>query len=66
MRTIGTSHIFLELYYTVLRKIHEAFHICKEKPIINDKSKVKIIHRFLVQGDVILTRLFILVYMSCI
>ena len=41
---------------TVLRKIYEAFYICKEKPIINDKSEVKILHRFLVQGDVILTR----------
>ena len=41
---------------TVLRKINEAFYICKEKPIINDKSEVKILHRFLVQGDVILTR----------
>ena len=37
---------------TVLRKIY----ICKEKPIINDKSEIKILHRFLVQGDVILTR----------
>ena len=40
---------------TVLRKIYEAFYICKEKPIINDKSEVKILHRFLVQGDVILS-----------
>ena len=38
---------------TVLRKIYEAFYICKEKPIINDKSEVKILHRFLVQGDVV-------------
>ena len=41
---------------TFLRKIYEAFYICKEKPIINDQSEVKILHRFLVQGDVILTR----------
>ena len=41
---------------TVLRKIYEAFYICKENPIINDKSEVKILHRFLVQGDFILTR----------
>ena len=41
---------------TVLKKLYEAFYICKEKPIINDKSEVKILHRFLVQGDVILTR----------
>ena len=41
---------------TDLRKIYEAFYICKEKPIINDKSEVKISHRFLVQGDFILTR----------
>ena len=36
---------------TVLRKIYEAFYICKEKPIINYKY-----YMFLVQGDVILTR----------
>ena len=48
--------------HTVLRKIYEAFYICKEKPIINDKSAVKILHRFSVQGDVILTRKFIVVY----
>ena len=41
---------------TVLRKIYEVFYICKEKPIINDQSEVMILHRFLVQGDVILTR----------
>ena len=41
---------------TVLRKIYEAFYICKEKPIINDKSEVKILYRFLVLGDFILTR----------
>ena len=27
---------------TVSRKIYEAFYICKEKPIINDKSEVLI------------------------
>ena len=27
---------------TVLSKIYEAFYICKETPIINDKSEVKI------------------------
>ena len=61
-----TANLKFELIKTesnaVLRKIYEAFYICKEKPIINDKSEVKILHRFLVQGDVILTRLFILVY----
>ena len=41
---------------TFLRKIYESFYICKEKPIINDQSEVKILHRFLVRGDVILTR----------
>ena len=41
---------------TVLRKIYEAFYICKEKPIFNNQSEVKRLHRFLVQGDVILTR----------
>ena len=56
----GTANLKFELIKTesntVLRKIYEAFYICKEKPIINDKSEVKILHRFLVQGDVILTR----------
>ena len=33
---------------------HFIFVKMKEKPIINDKSEVKILHRFLVQGDVIL------------
>ena len=40
---------------TVLRKKYETFYICKEKPKINYKSGVKILHTFLVQGDVILT-----------
>ena len=35
---------------TILKKIYEAFYICIEKPIINDKS-VNILHRFLVQGE---------------
>ena len=41
---------------TGLRKIYETFYICKVKLIINDKSEVKILHRSLVQGDIILTR----------
>ena len=41
---------------TILKKIYEAFYICIEKPIINDKSEVNILHRFLVQGDGIFTR----------
>ena len=41
---------------TVLRKIYKVCYICKDKHIINDKSEVKILHRFLVQGDFILTR----------
>ena len=55
-----TANLKFELIKTesnsVLRKIYEAFYICKEKPIINDKSEVKILHRLLVQGDVILSR----------
>ena len=36
--------------YTVLRIIYEAFY--NQKPQINDKSEVKLLHRFLVQCDV--------------
>ena len=31
---------------TVLRKIYEAFYIYNQKPEINDKSEVKLVHRF--------------------
>ena len=40
-----TANLKFELIKTdsnkVLRKIYEAFYICKEKPIINDKSKLR-------------------------
>ena len=39
---------------TILRKIFEAYYIYNQKPEINDKSEVKLLHRFLVNGDVIL------------
>ena len=35
---------------TVLRKIYEAFYICKEKPIINDKSDVKLLRYYIAIG----------------
>ena len=31
---------------TVVRKTYEAFYICEGKPIIENKSEVKILHRF--------------------
>ena len=38
---------------TILRKIFEAYFIYNQKPEINDKSEIKILQRFLVNGDVI-------------
>ena len=48
---------------TVLRKIYEAFYISKEKPIINDKSEVKILHRSLVHS--VYFHLFSFSLLSC-
>ena len=40
-----TANLKFELIkQKVIRKIYEAFYICKEKPIIKDKSEVKILH----------------------
>ena len=38
---------------TILRKIFEAYFIYNQKPEINDKSEIKLLQRFLVNGDVI-------------
>ena len=37
----------------ILRKIFEAYFIYNHKPEINDRSEIKLLKRFLVNGDVI-------------
>ena len=38
---------------TILRKIFEAYFIYNQNSEINDKSEIKLLQRFLVNGDVI-------------
>ena len=56
-------------YFFLLRKIYEAYFIYNQKPEINDKSEIKLLQRFLVNGDVIHSDLlfcFILFILFCL
>ena len=45
----------MAVHYYRQKHLGETANLKFEKPIINDKSEIKILHRFLVQGDVIVS-----------